>query len=596
MKSIYFLPYTGVEKFDEINDQSKIKLSSITTVVTILSEKVKEFYPERAKFDIPELIFIPTVFDYRNAASYQGIEFALRWYFHITSSDQRTNFKIVLIGSEDKASFFQNCDYSNFLKCPNVEYLQNSFEAINNYIENYNIKEIEKKEVLEKIKLIGIKAPTSYKSHHSIANEWAILRWAKVLNIQTSDQNELKKIEDNIESDLYYKYLNTIHPIAQNDKFINKILLNSGNILFIDDEVEKGWDIIFKTICKNKTYSSFGKDFKNWNQMEIIEESFKKAKDADIVILDLRLHDLDFDTTSPKNLTGFQILEQIKAHNKGIQVIIFSATNKIWNLQALEKAGADGFILKESPENSVDANFTIQSIDNIYKTIDERLEMSFLKNVFSETRLLCNMNLVIKKEEDFKFKELKMDIKSKVTVALYLCQSKQNFDYALFNYIQILESYCNYFTVFDKSNQKAVVYKNQKDKAERSNEHTIYEIRENDLDSTTTAIHSKYKYEKGYYEFQKTNSYKDEQYINYVIEDIQYQDNSKFFSLSLKLVAILNLHISDISKIKKLMELIYIRNNKLAHSGNFDPKKRFVQKSDIEFIFNTLITLIRKSF
>jgi CheY-like chemotaxis protein len=346
--------------------------------VTFLSEKVKDFYPEKAKFDIPELIFIPTIFDYRNAASYQGVEFALRWYFHLTSSIQKCNFKIVLVGTEDKSSFFQNCDFSNFLKCPNVEYLQNSFEAINNYIKNYNIKEIEKKEVLEKIKLIGIKAPTSYKSHHSIANEWAILRWAKALNIETNDQSELKKIEDNIESDLYYEYLNTIHPIAKNDKFINKTLSNSGNVLFIDDEVEKGWDIIFKTICKNKTYNSFGKDFKNWPQMEIIEESFKKAKDADVVILDLRLHDDDFESTSPKELTGFKILDKIKSHNRGIQVIIFSATNKIWNLQALREAGADGFIIKESPENSVDKSFTNQSIENIFKTIDKSLEFSFL--------------------------------------------------------------------------------------------------------------------------------------------------------------------------------------------------------------------------
>lgn len=48
----------------------------------------------------------------------------------------------------------------------------------------------------------------------------------------------------------------------------------------------------------------------------------------------------------------------IKKINPGIQVIIFSATNKVWNLQALQEAGADGFIIKESPENSIDPNFT----------------------------------------------------------------------------------------------------------------------------------------------------------------------------------------------------------------------------------------------
>ena len=62
---------------------------------------------------------------------------------------------------------------------------------------------------------------------------------------------------------------------------------------------------------------------------------------------------------------------------------MFSASNKIWNLQALMEAGADGFIIKESPENSVDETFTSQSINSIYKTIDECLNRAFLKNIYS---------------------------------------------------------------------------------------------------------------------------------------------------------------------------------------------------------------------
>lgn len=389
MKSNYFLPNnTGTDKFDSINDELKSVLSAITELVSFPMSKVSDFYPENYKNEIHEILFVPTIFDYRNGISYQGVEFALRWYLNFISKKNNGDFKIVLLGTENKSAFFQNCTYSNFLKCPNVEYLQNSYEDISEYLKINHIKKFDYDYALRKIDLVGIKPPTSYKSHHSIANEWSILRWSKALKIDTEDANELKKIENSIEASLYYKYLDSKYQISGHEKVKDKILLNSGKILFIDDEVEKGWDIIFKKICKAKTYSSFGEDFKNWEQSKIIDESLEKAKDTDIVILDLRLHDDDFDEINPKEITGYKLLKKIKEYNKGIQVIIFSATNKIWNLQAMQEAGADGFIMKESPEDSVDEKFTSQSIENIYKTIDECLEYSFLKKYFEKFNYL----------------------------------------------------------------------------------------------------------------------------------------------------------------------------------------------------------------
>jgi len=246
MKSIYFLPNTGVERFDNINDNIRLVLSKITEVKSFPLDNKINFYPENFKTEIPELIFIPTIFDYGNGVSYQGVEFAMHWYFHLITLNPKCNFKIVLLGTEVKAAFFQNCIYSNFLKCPNVDYLQNSFEEIQEYLIDYKTKEFYNKEALGKIELIGIKPPTSYKSHHSIANEWSILRWAKALNIDTVKAKELKKIETNIETSLYYKYLNTKYPISLNSKIASKTLINPGKILFVDDEVKKGWDIIFK--------------------------------------------------------------------------------------------------------------------------------------------------------------------------------------------------------------------------------------------------------------------------------------------------------------------------------------------------------------
>ena len=389
MKSCYFLPNnTGTEKFDSINDELKSVLLSITQVISFPNSKVSDFYPESYKNEIPEILFVPTIFDYSNGISYQGVEFALRWYLYIISKKNNGNFKIVLLGTEKKSAFFQNCTYSNFLKCPNVEYLQNSYEDISEYLKNIQIKKIDIEDALRKIDLIGIKPSTSYKSHHSIANEWSILRWSKALKIDTESAEELKKIETNVETSLYYKYLETKYPITGTENVINRLLLNLGKILFIDDELDKGWDIIFRSICKAKKYESFGIDFKGWSKEKIVSESFDMAKNADVVILDLRLHDEDFDEKDPKKITGYEILRKIKEHNKGIQVVIFSATNKIWNLQAMLEAGADGFIMKESPEDSLDNKFTLKSIENVYKILDESLDYSFLKKYINKFNFL----------------------------------------------------------------------------------------------------------------------------------------------------------------------------------------------------------------
>ena len=46
-----------------------------------------------------------------------------------------------------------------------------------------------------------------------------------------------------------------------------------------------------------------------------------------------------------KELTGIKILEYIKSLNKGIQVIITTASNKIWNYE--NSSNANGYILKQ---------------------------------------------------------------------------------------------------------------------------------------------------------------------------------------------------------------------------------------------------------
>jgi DNA-binding NarL/FixJ family response regulator len=103
--------------------------------------------------------------------------------------------------------------------------------------------------------------------------------------------------------------------------------------------------------------------FKSISQNELIKKVIQKVTvdDIDAVLLDFRLLPIDFTVDKIEEITGVKILQEIKKLTPGILVIIFFATNKIWNLQAYQDAGLDGFILKESLENSIDKDFTKSS-------------------------------------------------------------------------------------------------------------------------------------------------------------------------------------------------------------------------------------------
>jgi CheY-like chemotaxis protein len=365
----------------------------------IASEFLKTL-PDK-KYDV---IFIPINLSIDNYLEF----FGLRIGYHIRLTNDHINQEspIVFIARESSFEINKLSVLGEIFSTPQI-YLTDKLkiELLAKQIEL--IRSTSKKNVLQGfLNRIQIKPSGNYTTHHSIANEWSIMRWFKtILKSEIIDYtpDEIESIESKINSNLYYKYLTCKFPIynLQGLTVEDLKLKFNGKILYIDDEKDKGWNELFcalfydNIINKVEDYESFGSEFKELERDEIINLSVNKAKDFDLVILDFRLTEDDFYESDPKKITGYKILEGIKAHNKGIQVVIFSATNKVWNLQALQDAGADGFIIKESPENSTDTKFTFESITNLIKTIDKcfslkikkellELHKSILKNLLAD--------------------------------------------------------------------------------------------------------------------------------------------------------------------------------------------------------------------
>lgn len=275
---------------------------------------------------------------------------------------------------------------------------------------------LEKENILEKdlaiyLLRIQIEPSANYNSSHSIANEWCILQWAKFLGI--NDKQEFHIVKQNIEGSLYFKYLKLKFPskeFEEGDFNIN----GKGNILYIDDEWSKGWDIIFENLFLDSDikFDVYDYKFKGKKRDDIIEACKNEIqnREPDIVLLDLRLADDDINDNDPTKLTGYKILQLIKGYyendeyveglNPGIQVIIFTASNKVWNLTALLESGADGYSLKGSPEINYSESFTNYSLEELKLQVEKCLEYSFLKTFFS-TLSETKKELEPRKKENF---------------------------------------------------------------------------------------------------------------------------------------------------------------------------------------------------
>ncbi|MCG9971152.1 response regulator [Christiangramia crocea] len=349
-----------------------------------LSQKiVKELTEEKYDIIFLPLCFGPTLSDYNG----------LRLATHIRCTNTPNKVSSIFIYSPINIEELIKNQYFDILKTKNVEIVDFKKKAFE-IAANKKRPAITNGELPNELKKIKLEPPKNYEDNHSIANEWAIYRWSSALK---ANDDDIEIITDKVQHHLYFKFLKTIYPVK--DLFtIPEANLKikpslSPKILYIDDEANKGWYEIFCKIFydENRLEFHYLDDELNFlTREEIIEKSLATIgdKNIDIVLLDFRLHPDDFRAKSIEEVTGLKLLKAIKASNPGIQVIIFSATNKIWNLQALEKAGSDGFLIKESPENSIDPEFTSGAINGMIEILTKRAELIFLKQFYENYRIL----------------------------------------------------------------------------------------------------------------------------------------------------------------------------------------------------------------
>lgn len=235
---------------------------------------------------------------------------------------------------------------------------------------------------------------------HDIANAWGCHKLARVVGISEAIFSK-EAIAKHLKQ-LYAKYLICVNESYNDSKksFVDlqPVKCSGKRILFIDDKSDEGWgdlmEKIFKSagngfVCvdsaKYKTNGSFT-DYEGF----IAECKSYVGQRWDLIIIDIRLNpdkeDIDADIIKPTDFSGYNLIDEFLNENEGYQILVSTASNKIWNVNAAIKRGAKGYYIKESPEFNYPISETKRQYDLFKNNIQTCFDNSYLQDIFKSIK------------------------------------------------------------------------------------------------------------------------------------------------------------------------------------------------------------------
>lgn len=396
------------------------------------------------KFDA---IYVPLCFG-ETLSDFLGLRLAMLIRFTKTKNKLTP---IIIYGEADYQDIITN-ECFDILKMPGVYYVHSDYPSLTSVAQF--LCDISESEYNTGLSSIHLNIPSDIGDNHSVANKWAIHRWAHALNIY--EEMDFNSNEDKVTNCLYFKFLNSINSFKKNAEISAKSLAidtskckSTPKVLLIDDQADDGWYEALCSILYDKNgieIDYIGEELKQRSCEDIVNCVKEKVLtySPDIVILDLRLCASDFGNKSIKELTGNRVLRSIKQINRGIQVLMFSSTSKVWNYQFLcsEEGnidGVDGFIVKERPEDSKDPLYTRTIIKHFIASFNQCCKLTFRKELWEKMQndiIKCNSSFSEYGEAVAKLLELAED-------SLFAKQA--NFPYAsiFMNLFRVVEATAN---------------------------------------------------------------------------------------------------------------------------------------------------------
>lgn len=449
---------------------------------------------------------------------------------------------------------------------------------------------------------ILIEPPANYQSHHSIANEWALKRYFSMFDNDAND-DAYKKLSDSV---MKLEYLKALHFKLSEEKITRQRFKqgkNTGtpiitgieniNIGIIDDEINKGWGAFFnyflkKSNAKSIAYTEFKK---GESKVELINRTKKFISDnqIDLFIIDLRLHDDDFIDDNFESLSGVQLIEYIKKINPGIQIVVFTASDKVWNYQNCLELGINNYAIKESPETLNTRDQTKSNICHFTKQLTDAGSKVFLADLYRTIKSLKDKNIFRQQPNNTEFQELVFNTNGLLdqTFNLLLLNHRNEavINQCLLLCFQILERYCDLSNVGSFGNDKNKLGSGFIWPKDGGVQEQIFTGLQNNKVSTWFELINKK------FEFQTENS--KETITSYNVFEAMSLISSYNAGIDattlVKIISVLHFR-EKIEKadIDRIIKLRYYRSNVAAHlTGNILPDNQYkISHSDIVFLIS----------
>lgn len=247
---------------------------------------------------------------------------------------------------------------------------------------------------LDKIQIF----PDETEGKHSIANQWGAFAMDKAANTNVLYYNETLK---QTFYKLYFKYIQAFqfeYSFLDKKSHIkgnipvgaaNSIESKNKKILLIDDEAEKGWELVLKKVFKNADFQVIKEKVADYNSFSENAKKIITEGEFDLFLVDLRLNGVQEEDFTPIEIfSGTNVLSEIKNQNKGNQVIMFTASNKAWNIKPLLDFGADAFYIKESPEYLFSSKISESNYLAFKINVETCFERNYLKSIYTKISVL----------------------------------------------------------------------------------------------------------------------------------------------------------------------------------------------------------------
>lgn len=538
-----------------------------------ISDELGEIF-EKSNYDC---IILPYSFSLENYLEYTGLRVAL--HIRLTPEWKHTHTPILFVGPDNEKHVAKFSEIGSLLATSGIFKTQKTdskdIRKILLWI-NEHCREITDTQYKKFLQRIYVPSPIQFRSHHSIANKWAIQRWYELFG--RSDESPVKDFTQQ----LYFKWLEAknnhrrikkkdILPAIRIDNIVNSV------VLYIDDEY-KGWQGLLQPLCANsrselRCFDGFDSAITKCDLIESIktwidkqEENFDDTQ-VPIYVIDLRLHDDDFNAT---DLSGLQILKYIKKKNRGNQVVIFTASNKSWNMQvSLIDGHATAYVIKESPEHTTSAQDTrdlydefSRAIQKCYKSGYKRRYVSTIKGIEGNSLSNSDIDTGLKAFEDM----LIIDDKS---LAYAMCVQL----------IGVIENFIRENYTLDIPSGTVKLKEDENSRKER-----LFQFDVRNTISATFAIPKRDSSQKEimfFKELTKENDLNKDLILPSVVTDSEYVN-------TLSITCLKYIYKLTDEKINKYWEIKMLRNGYVHVSTSTN--KRELELADMTFLFEKIIT------